>query len=257
MKTRNIKTLTVSTIVNIMNDLKKKPLFRIRIILQLLSCLCILFCAKDPEPVLMIDLRDDLKLKGTLSGTVTDINGKPLSAVSVTLEGTDNSTLSLPDGTFKIPNVASGLYTLVFRHYSYKDTTLKSIAISTNQNLIISDTIEMKSSKAKLTGRTVSNKQKAVPGAGLTVTYQPYQTLSGDSGFFSFPELISGQINIVAAYRGIGWGEKKLSLQPGDSADISITLDNEGGSIRGRVIGADNNPVKNKIVSTMNGAISD
>jgi len=74
--------------------------------------------------------------KGTLSGTVGDSNG-PLAGVSVSVSGT-SPVLTLADGSYSVPGISVGLWTVTFAKAGYVSRTVSGIVIqngaTTTQN---------------------------------------------------------------------------------------------------------------------------
>lgn len=60
-----------------------------------------------------------LAQKRTVSGKITDANGKPIPFVNVTVKGTSVGTVSNSDGVYSI-NVPEGVNTLVFTFIGYR-----------------------------------------------------------------------------------------------------------------------------------------
>ena len=83
---------------------------------------------------------DELQLKGTISGKVTDsANGIGIANVAVTaVDSTKNtsgySTNTDASGNYNIPNVSGGNYTLQFYNISYKAKSIPNIKIAIDQD---------------------------------------------------------------------------------------------------------------------------
>ena len=56
---------------------------------------------------------------GTITGTVTDARGAPVSAAEVNVSGTSLSTLTAADGRYTIANVPAGTVTVVVHRIVY------------------------------------------------------------------------------------------------------------------------------------------
>ncbi len=79
---------------------------------------------------LLCSVLTTLAQKGSIHGEVTDLKtGEKLSGVGISLKGKKNTTYSDKDGGFVFSNLDSGLYTLEFTFGTYKDKTLKAIAV--------------------------------------------------------------------------------------------------------------------------------
>jgi hypothetical protein len=73
---------------------------------------------------------------GHVYGTVfTDtISPKPVPGITVALAGTDDSTLTASDGTFDIPFVQPGSYTIILRHPAFDSLGIQHLARSIDVN---------------------------------------------------------------------------------------------------------------------------
>ena len=58
--------------------------------------------------------------KGTISGTVKDSTGSPITQASVLLKGTDKGTYTNNNGDFTLKNVPEGSQTIVIQMFGYK-----------------------------------------------------------------------------------------------------------------------------------------
>ncbi len=214
-------------------------------------------CSKEAQPTALMELRGDMQVKGTVSGTIVGSSGTSLSAVHISLDDNSYTTISLPNGDFSIPDIPAGNYSVSLKRFSFSDTTIDDIELSVNQDLVLFDQIVMRSTRAKLSGRVTTASAGGVAGAGITIANQPYMTLSDESGDFGFTDLHSGPATIIAARKGIGWGETVVELLPDNKLSVSIFLDNEGGRIQGSVLDEHGNGIGGEIVSAMGGGITD
>ncbi len=92
------------------------------LLLTLLTLTLFLGCSEE-NPLETEDLR------GTISGTVIDTSGNLLSGVNVATNGSHNDVTSA-DGTYEIPDVAAGTYTVSFTKAGYQDKTVIGVAIA-------------------------------------------------------------------------------------------------------------------------------
>ncbi len=73
--------------------------------------------------------------QGIISGVIRDNNNdQPLTAVTVTLQGTDNSAFTITDdrGAFLFEGVSHGQYNLIFSHLGYQKDTLEVVLSDDN-----------------------------------------------------------------------------------------------------------------------------
>ncbi len=94
-----------------------------RQLLLILLTLTLFFGCSEENPLETEDLR------GTISGTVIDTSGNLLSGVNVATNGSHNDVTSA-NGTYEIPDVAAGTYTVSFTKAGYQDKTVIGVAIA-------------------------------------------------------------------------------------------------------------------------------
>jgi len=71
--------------------------------------------------ILSLSFHNGVCQSGSITGLVTDsLTGKPIPNVSVFFPFTSTGTTTHADGTYTIENLASGNYTLMFRHVAYQ-----------------------------------------------------------------------------------------------------------------------------------------
>ena len=100
-----------------------------------------------------------LNQSGRVHGTVVldTISKRPIAGITVALEGTGDSTLTASDGTFELPFVAPGSYTVVLRHPALDSLGIRHLA----------QTVEVDAGKsAALTLRFPSNGELAARMCG-------------------------------------------------------------------------------------------
>ncbi|MBX9850606.1 MAG: TonB-dependent receptor [Cytophagaceae bacterium] len=76
--------------------------------------------------------------KGTISGTVKDSTGSPITQASVLLKGTDKGTYTNNNGDFTLKNVPEGSQTIVIQMFGYK-TLEKQVNVKAGETTAIPD----------------------------------------------------------------------------------------------------------------------
>lgn len=115
------------------------------------------------------------KVKGTLSGTVTDSTRQPLDKASIRLLHAADSTaaysvLSSEKGTFKISDIAEGKYLLVISYLGYKQIT-RIMAFTEEKSDFDLGVISMKTTSLALSGITVEQAAPPVQLKGDTLEF--------------------------------------------------------------------------------------
>ena len=91
-------------------------LFRVRLPLCCAAVLCLFALAIQPVAA---------QETGTVTGTVTRVEGGELASVSVTVAGTGQSTVTGTDGRYTLRRVPAGPQTVVFRWLGYRPTEVQ------------------------------------------------------------------------------------------------------------------------------------
>jgi hypothetical protein len=82
--------------------------------------------------------------QGTIIGKVTDLEGKPLAYANVMIVGTQWGAFSAEDGSFKIPFIPSGTYTVRVNLIGYEDQTVENVKVEKGASVPISFKIKDK-----------------------------------------------------------------------------------------------------------------
>lgn len=79
---------------------------------------------------------------GRIRGNVTANDGQPIYGAYVVVVGTRHNAMTGRDGRFVIANVPAGTYTLKVTRISYKDATVKDVAVAAGQDVAIAPALE-------------------------------------------------------------------------------------------------------------------
>jgi len=185
--------------------------FLLRSVLFFLCLLCSLLPSRSHA-------QGDTNANGiSVSGKVTDEAGKPVAGVSVQVKGSNASTISKDDGTFKL-TVSSGNAVLLFTHVEYE---LQEVPLN-NQSVL---TVSLQANKKTLDDVVVigygTQKKRNVTGAVSTFDAK---TLN-ERPVTRVDQALVGQMAGVAVKQTTGALGKGLSIQVRGTG--SITAGNE------------------------------
>ncbi|MGE0020167.1 MAG: TonB-dependent receptor [Draconibacterium sp.] len=104
--------------------------------------------------------------KGTVRGTITDAkSGETLIGVNIIIEGTTTGTITDFDGNFTLPNLPSGMVTLVFSYISYAPQTISGIEVKpgdvTVMNIQLAPATE-EIAEVTITAKQLTNSENAI-----------------------------------------------------------------------------------------------
>jgi len=74
---------------------------------------------------------------GTVVGKVTDTDGKPLAYANILIVGTSWGAFSLEDGSYKVPNIPPGAYTVAVSIIGYEDQKVDNVTLSPNGTVTV------------------------------------------------------------------------------------------------------------------------
>lgn len=95
--------------------------------------------------------------RGTLKGTVTDASGDPIPGVNVTLPELNRGTTTGVDGTYRIQNLTTGTYIVVFSFVGFNNKN-RTVTISRGEEVTLNVTLE----------------QQLIQSESITITGTPY-----------------------------------------------------------------------------------
>lgn len=114
---------------------------KITIFVFLLSCLIISLLAQET---------------GTLKGTVTDEQGRPIAYANIIIKGTTLGTSSRENGEYEIKGIAPGTYTVICQLMGYASNVVSDVKIEANKFY----TLQFKLIKKNLQMQTMTGKAK-------------------------------------------------------------------------------------------------
>ncbi|MBQ3658947.1 MAG: carboxypeptidase-like regulatory domain-containing protein [Bacteroidales bacterium] len=140
----------------------------------LLLLLCLILAATFP-PQLKAQIA-----KYTVSGTVTDTKGDPLTGVFVYVKGTENGTTTDLDGKYSIGIPVSGTPVLVFQDIGMENQEVK---ISKSQTLDIKMKGDNTLEEAVISaGYGLAQKRSDMTGSAFQVNSEQFKTLPASRG---------------------------------------------------------------------------
>lgn len=156
---------------------------------------------------LVLDMEFNDNPTGTLTGTVTDQTGDPVSGATVTLAGTETTTSS--DGTYKFSDAAIGSYDLVV---SAPGAETETVPVTLETESLTTQDVEL-TVTGSVAGTITNQDGNPIEGATVSIDSQTAQTDA------------TGQYSIG----GIGVGTQTLTVTTPDGAERTTEVDIVGG----------------------------
>ena len=212
-------------------------------------------CAKDPMPVSIESMRQELLPRGTVSGQLKDTQGTPLLSVrAVTDQG--YTGISKNHGFFIIDGLPRGMHSINLIRYGYLDTVLTVEELGINEDFDMGEII-LRSSLARVHGHIYSSSGDPLYNASVILVDHPFSAKTNVKGEFSIEGVSTSVRKFMAAHEKEGWGQAHLELNPGTDHAVSITLIPRGGGTLKGVVYKDGKPDSGAIVSVFGGAFID
>ncbi|MFC7370130.1 carboxypeptidase regulatory-like domain-containing protein [Fictibacillus iocasae] len=205
--------------------------------------------------VLNFQLQDN---PGTLTGTVTDTGGVPISGASVLV--TNNSGvlvgrgLTDNNGSYTITNLLAGSYIAIATADNYQ-AAQNGVVI--NEGALTTSNFQLAPNPISITG-TVTNTQTGTPISGANVQVRINDangntiatTLTDSNGVYLVNNLAPGVYTIVISANDFQTNFATVNIPPGGQGIANIGLTPNPGRIQGLIFNATNNqPIPGAIVN--------
>lgn len=174
----------------------------------------------------------------TLSGTVTDSGGKPLTGSTITvLQGTTTvgSATTDANGHFTINSLAAGTYSVTFAKTGFLTTTLSNVTLTDGgtKSLSVALTAQSGSTTGTINGNVRDVNGLGVPNASVHLVGGSIDEYAqtNSAGHFEFDNLPVGSYNVTVTTNGtIPATQNNVQIQGGDTVTLTFTLQNQVGA---------------------------
>lgn len=142
----------------------------------------------------------------TLTGTIRSrVAGAAIEGVTVraTSDLGGGSGQTAADGTYIIPQLVEGLYTVRLERNGFADTTLTDIDVPAGEDVSLNR--RMTRAEGQISGMITNNSGTPISGATVTIVSpvgEVLQTLTGSDGTYSFSDLRLGNYTVTASRAG-------------------------------------------------------
>ena len=179
-------------------------------------------------------------LTGSISGTVRDSEtAEPLAGATVSvIVGTVTVTATTnADGTYRIPNLDAGLYSL--------NASLEGFASVTTSNIVVESGVHTTDIDFQLTEKptrlygVVKAGTFLIPGVLITIVGTGFMTNSSIDGEYEILNLTAGTYTVVASREGYNTNTTSVTITRGGEKLLNIALQGLPGSLSGKVISSE------------------
>ncbi|WP_377887184.1 carboxypeptidase regulatory-like domain-containing protein [Alkalihalobacillus sp. R86527] len=186
---------------------------------------------------------------GSITGTLTDTAGAPLSNVSIRVVDDTGflvgTILTGTDGTYEFNGLAPGNYTITAVADSYQSASIGAI-VQSNETTVVNQSLV--SNPGSISGSIIP----LVDGTLITLTTSDGiligSTLTNPSGDFLFENLQPGQYIVTATAPNYQTSTTGATVLSDEIADTSLTLEPNPAEISGVITDDSGNPVSNATI---------
>jgi uncharacterized surface anchored protein len=180
-------------------------------------------------------------LSGSISGTVVDEEGTPISGQSIFINLYDQNNLLVssvqaqPDGTYLFTDVVPGNYIITVNTSGYNPN---SFAVTVNPDDITTLNLELQIQGGTLAGRVI-NQSTSLPISGVALTIFNETgipivfAISDQDGLFTLPNLPAGTVVVSAVATGFSNESRGAIIGNGATTDTVVALSPETGNLLG------------------------
>lgn len=178
---------------------------------------------------------------GVVAGSVTNQGGAALGWVRIATTDGAYSTLATATGSYEMPSITPGNYTLVASLDGYADTS-QNVTIADGQTLSLDFVLSPLPLPATVSGIVHDVNQMPVEGATIVSADNILTTFSLGDGSYTLGNIAEGDHELIALKPGYGEASQTLSVTAGQNltqdfilpASLEIcddTIDNDGNSL--------------------------
>jgi protocatechuate 3,4-dioxygenase beta subunit len=193
---------------------------------------------------------------GVITGTVVDNAGIPITDRAVTVRLLNSSGVllqslhALTNGTFRIPQLASGIYQVNVNAEGYETATVGAIVTNGEE---IQLTVPLTPSVGIIQGGIRSSRTgNPIPGSFAEVTDSSgvlVATITSDqNGAFTLLNIQTGSLNVKATAPDFGAATVGVIVNPGETSVIQLSLSPITGTIKGLVKDPEGRPVPDSTI---------
>lgn len=162
-------------------------------------------------------------LKSSISGIITDLHGKLLSGVNVTIAGVADVT-SIADGSYTLANILSGTYNISFSHGDFLPTSITNVTLSANEHKNGING-QMTYKYGWITGTITDSLLNQLEGVTVSAD-QTHSTTTNANGLYILSNLNAGKYKLTFSHN-------QYSLANSDS--VTVTSDDTTNDINARL----------------------
>lgn len=162
---------------------------------------------------------------GIISGSVTDQSGTGIGWVRIATNNGVYSTLTSATGTYELPTVIPGSYTLTATLDGYTGAS-QSVTVSDGQTLTTNFTLSPLPIPATVSGLIFDMNQIPVEGASITSSNGIYSALSATNGTYTLSNVTEGSLDLTVNKPGYIEASQTTSISAGQNLTLNFTLAN-------------------------------
>ena len=135
---------------------------------------------------------------GTVTGIVLDEMDAPISGVTVTISGVEETVTTGSDGKYTAQNVSIDSHSVKFSKKGFQTISVTITAGKFDANKVASTSVKMVNADSKIVGTLTDAKNGGAPLAGVVVSISAdVSATSGSDGKFVIEDLVKGTYTVT------------------------------------------------------------
>ena len=176
---------------------------------------------------------------GTLTGTVTNISGAPLTGAQVNSGNSSATTAS--DGTYTLANLAAGTTTLAFSLSGYQSAS-QNVTVTAGSTTNVPVVQLAPVNPGGIAGSVVDSNGNGITGA--TVTGGGLSVTTSSAGLYTFNNVPAEIVTLVASAPGFQPASENVTVIAGNTTSApTMTLSSDLGNVTGKVMNSSGSPI--------------
>lgn len=167
---------------------------------------------------------------GTVTGIVLDEMDAPISGVTVTISGVDETVTTGSDGKYTAQNVSIDSHSVKFSKKGFQTISVTITAGKFDANKVASTSVKMVNADSKIVGTLTDAKNGGAPLAGVVVSISAdVSATSGSDGKFVIEDLVKGTYTVT--FTKTDYVTITKTVKESDFVDGVATLDLRMGGV--------------------------
>ncbi len=162
---------------------------------------------------------------GSITGTVRDLGGAPISGATVSTSPGNYMATTLANGTYTIPNVFTGTYTVTAQKPGYSTETVPAVQVVQNQAVVVDFALEFGVTDGTISGAVKDAANNPLVGASVRTLTGGYSTTALAGGTYLLDDVSPGTYAVEASMAGfVTATNPNVTVNAGQNTVVNFVL---------------------------------